>query len=132
MRLSVRRFVERRARGCCEYCQVSQIDRAYPYHIEHIIARQHDGSDAVSNLCYACRECNAAKGPNLAGYWRGQIVPLFNPRRQRWNRHFRWKGPRLVGRTLVGKITIKVLDMNNPDRLALRAFLIAQDRFPPA
>lgn len=131
MRASVRRFVERRAKGRCEYCQVNQADRAFPYHVEHIIARQHEGSESPSNLCYACREYNAAKGPNLAGYWRGQIVPLFNPRRQKWERHFRWNGPRLIGRTRVGKVTIKVLDMNSRLRLELRAYLISDGRFPP-
>lgn len=76
-------------------------------------------------------ECNLAKGPNLSGYLRGKIVPLFHPRRQAWKRHFYWRGLILVGRTLSGKVTVKVLNINDPRRILLRQSLIAEGRFPP-
>jgi hypothetical protein len=53
------------------------------------------------------------------------------PRHQRWNRHFRWDGPLLVGSTKCGKATIRVLDMNNKDRCRMREILIALGAFPP-
>ncbi len=37
----------------------------------------------------------------------------------------------MIGRTLVGKVTIKVLGINDRDRLKLRALLIANGTFPP-
>lgn len=125
------RRVTRRADNRCEYCRLHQDDDFYTFHIEHVIAQQHGGSDWSTNLCLACRECNQAKGPNLAGYWKGRLVPLFNPRRQNWNRHFRWSGPRLIGKTLTGKVTVKVLNINAQARVLLRSFLIAEGRFPP-
>jgi hypothetical protein len=132
MSLVLRRLAAQRARGRCEYCRIHQDDdELFAFHVDHIVARQHSGSNALSNLCFSCRECNFAKGTNLAGFWHGQIVPLYNPRRQSWLRHFRWRRPRLIGRTLVGKVTIKVLGINEPDRVDLRAFLIAAERFPP-
>jgi hypothetical protein len=49
----------------------------------------------------------------------------------KWFRHFRWDGPRLVGRTAVGRATVAVLDMNDEDRVELRQSLIDEGVFPP-
>jgi hypothetical protein len=71
---------------------------------DHVIARKHGGGTAEDNLALACFYCNSAKGPNIAGIdpQSGQLVPLFNARRQSWPRHSRWVGPCLVGRTRIG------------------------------
>jgi 5-methylcytosine-specific restriction endonuclease McrA len=37
------------------------------HHIEHIIAKQHGGSDDSENLALACHRCNVRGGPNLTG-----------------------------------------------------------------
>jgi len=79
--------------------------------------------------------CNRHKGPNLAGIdWqtsRTKLVRLYNPRRHQWARHFAWDGPRLVGRTAIGRVTVEVLAMNDPVRIAVREQLIAEGVFPP-
>jgi hypothetical protein len=67
----------------------------------------------------------------LAGMIGGKIIVLFHPRRQSWKRHFRWRGPSLVGRTLVGKVTVQVLNINDPARVSVRESLCAEGRFPP-
>lgn len=65
---ATRAFVRRRAQKRCEYCLAHQDDYDfYVFHIEHIIPRQHGGSDNVENLCLSCPPCNAAKGTNLTG-----------------------------------------------------------------
>jgi hypothetical protein len=132
MKAAARRIVERRAGYRCEYCHLHQDDYHLAYHVEHVIARQHGGSDRLANLCFSCPECNFAKGPNVAGYWHGRVVPLFNPRRQLWSRHFCWDGPRLVGKTLAEKVTVKLLNINGKDRIRLRTFLVAEGRHPQA
>ena len=71
------------------------------------------------------------KGPNLSGLLDDKIVPLFHPRRQIWARHFEWDGPTLVGKTLCGKATINVLNINDPRRIRMRQILIDEGRFPP-
>jgi hypothetical protein len=58
-------------------------------------------------------------------------VRLFHPRRQRWSRHFLFDGPVIVGRTQCGRATVAILVLNAPDRVELRAELIAAGRFPP-
>jgi hypothetical protein len=129
---TTRALVRQRAKGYCEYCQLHQSDSDYqPFHIEHIVPKQHGGSDEEGNLCLACSECNWAKGPNLAGLLSGKLVALFHPRKQRWHRHFAWHGTILVGKTTVGTVTVQVLDVNASHRVLLRENLALEGRFPP-
>jgi len=68
-----------------------------------------------------CFRCNSHKGPNLAGWdEKSGVVRLFNPRRDLWAEHFRWSGPRLTGKSLVGRTTVNVLCMNRPEIVQLR------------
>src|SRR5205823_4727417 len=101
-----------------------------PFEIEHIVPKQHQGATSLRNLAYSCLYCNRHKGPNLSGLYRQgarpQLVRLFNPRRHKWSRHFRWDGPRIVGRTPIGRVTVEVLAMNDPVRVALRQELIEE------
>jgi hypothetical protein len=78
--------------------------------------------DGEHNLALACPQCNLHKGPNLAGIdpLSGAIEPLFNPRRQSWADHFEARGPYLFGRTPTGRVTVRVLAMNDEARIDLR------------
>jgi hypothetical protein len=132
MDAATRQFVRERAGQGCEYCRFHQDHEAFfRFHIEHIVAKQHGGSDVLDNLALACHHCNEHKGPNLSGVdpQTGKVVRLFHPRRQRWRRHFRFAGPFVVGRTRCGRATVVVLAMNAPDRVELRAQLIAAGLF---
>lgn len=130
---SLEEFVWRRAAGRCEYCRMAQRHDELPFEIDHIIARQHGGPTVASNLALACFACNHHRGPNLSGIdWKTKrIIRLFHPRRHRWQRHFRWDGPVLVGRTAIGRATIAVLAINLPYRVRQRAQLIGEGVFPP-
>lgn len=125
-------LVRRRAGECCEYCRLPQQFSSARLEIEHIVAEQHGGDRAASNLALACFACNRHKGPNLGGIdpKTRKKVWLFDPRRHKWPRHFRWNGPILVGRTPIGRATIAVLGINLPHRVAQRAALIAEGVFP--
>jgi hypothetical protein len=134
MRRSVRRLVRLRAGQRCEYCQLHESDQPLlAFHIEHIIAKKHHGSDEPDNLAWACLECNLGKSSNLSGrdFLTGRVVALFNPRRQRWSRHFAWQGARLGGLTACGRATVDVLNINAPHRIELRELLIRGGAFPP-
>ena len=113
MDAALRNTVRRRARSRCEYCLLPEAYApAVPFQIEHVIARQHGGPTALSNLALACHHCNLHKGPNLTGIdpVSRRLVRLFHPRRMKWSRHFRWDGPALVGRTPVAKLEVPVLN----------------------
>lgn len=127
----LRTLVRERARGCCEYCHVPERYSSLRFQLDHIIAEQHGGPTSSGNLAVACFACNHHKGPNLAG-----IDPktrrkawLFHPRRHAWNRHFRWIGAILVGRTPIGRVTIAVLAINLPHRVTQRAALMGEGVF---
>ncbi len=46
-----REFVRQRAAGACEYCALPEYASVLPHQIDHIVGRQHRGSDEVDNLC---------------------------------------------------------------------------------
>ena len=127
------RRIRERANNCCEYCRLPQQFSSITFQIDHVIAEQHAGQTAFNNLALACFADNHHKGPNLGGIdpKTGRRTWLFNPRRQKWDRHFGWTGPVLIGRTPVGRATIAVLQINAPHRIAQRAALIAEGVFPP-
>jgi hypothetical protein len=104
------------------------------FEVEHVIAKQHGGTDALGNLAFACLHCNRHKGPNLSGIdqltSRTKLVRLFHPRRHRWNYHFSFNGPRIVGRTPIGRVTVNVLNMNALLMVALREELIEEGLYP--
>jgi hypothetical protein len=156
---TTRRLVIDRAGNVCEYCRLPQSAYPVPFEIDHVIAKQHGGTDAQRNLALACLHCNGHKGPNLSGIdplgsqfvpvrlfnprasvracisfiTRSQFVPvrLFNPRRHKWSKHFRSRGGELHGRTAIGRATIVALALNDPVMVALREELIGQGLFPP-
>ena len=103
------------------------------HQIDHIIARQHGGSEDASNLALCCVHCNLHKGPNVAGIdsITQEVVRLYHPRRDKWREHFAWRGAVLIGLTSVGRATIQVLAVNDPNTIAVREALVTEGRFPP-
>ena len=115
--------VRERAENACEYCCMPRsCYPTVPFPVDHIIARQHRGPTALHNLALACLHCNSHKGTNLTGIDPAtkRTTRLFNPRRHKWDRHFRWHGPYLIGKTGVGRTTVEVLAMNHPDVIQVR------------
>ena len=133
MNQSLDRRVRERAKNRCEYCRVPADISVFTFPLDHIIAQQHGGATTFENLALSCPHDNYHKGPNIAGLdpETGRLTRLFNPRRQRWSAHFAWDGPLLVGKTAVGRTTIRVLNMNHPEAVRLRRLLIAAGLFPP-
>ena len=85
MDVATAQFVRERARNRCEYCGLPQEFSGLRFHIEHIVARQHGGTDDLGNLALACPECNFQKGTNLTSVdpETGLVNPLFHPRQDR-------------------------------------------------
>jgi hypothetical protein len=135
MKAFLRALARTRAQGRCEYCRLHEDDLPlFSFHIEHdVLPKKHGGTDDPRSLAWSCHYCNLAKSSNLSGrdVATGRIVVLFNPRRQRWKRHFAWDGPRLLGLTPCGRATIAVLNINTSHRVELRELLIEAGRFPP-
>jgi hypothetical protein len=133
MNVSLVRLIWERAEGRCEYCKIPQEADDRPFEIDHIISRKHQGPTVASNLALSCFRCNSFKGSDIGGR-EGKsrtLTPLFHPRRHKWTKHFQWQGPYLVGRTPIGRVTVAILQINDPLRVELREGLIAEGVFPP-
>lgn len=121
-----RETIRDRANGACEYCRVTESILDKTFHVEHIVAKQHGGSDEVNNLAFACDRCNSFKGPNLASVdpLTGGIVLLFHPRTHLWRDHFYIERGRVTGRTPVGRATVNLRQMNAIERVTVRLLMI--------
>jgi 5-methylcytosine-specific restriction endonuclease McrA len=119
----VRELVRDRARSACEYCRIPQsATLLIPFHVEHIVPKQHGGSDEPEGLALACDRCNLHKGPNLSSIDpdSGAVTRLFDPREDRWSDHFVLREGYISGVTPTGRATVRLLNMNAPRRVQLR------------
>ena len=124
---SLREQVRQRAEDRCEYCHLHQSAAPFfTFHLEHVRARQHGGTDDLSNRALACPDCNASKGTNPSAYdpESDVLVFLFNPRVHSWDEHFETRRPLIVGRTPIGRATVQLLGMNDDERAEMRAELL--------
>ena len=133
MKAFLKRRVWQRAKGVCEYCQMPSRYYLAPFQIDHVIADQHGGRLTLANTALACFHCNLCKGPNIAGKdpVTGRTTRLYHPRQDHWSDHFRWHGVRIIGRTAIGRTTIRVLDMNHSAYMLVRRVLRENGLFLP-
>lgn len=128
----LRRLVAERAGDCCEYCLISQDDSFFPFEVDHIISEKHGGETIPENLCLSCPNCNAHKGSDIGSIDRetDRLTPLFNPRQQAWGEHFRLEGALIQPLTPEGRVTVTLLMINHPDRVAERQVMLRLNRYP--
>jgi len=131
----LRRTVQERARGCCEYCKAPVSHCPGNFHIDHIIPVSKGGLTILENLAYSCGGCNPKKSAKTTATdpATGQKIPLFHPRKDDWNDHFKWDENKLhiIGITLKGELTIQTLDMNRQGLINLRGLLKEKGLHPP-
>jgi hypothetical protein len=122
----VREFVYSRAGARCEYCLLPETAAFVPLEVDHIIARKHGGPATADNLALACSLCNKHKGSDLTSIdpETGEITPLFHPRQQKWYAHFRLEDASIVPLTASGRVTVRLLQLNAPTRIAERRLLV--------
>lgn len=129
----LRRVVEERAAGRCEYCGVAQIGQEATFHVDHIVPLAVGGPTDAENLALACVSCSLRKGARNVGVdpGTGDIVSLFHSRMDKWSDHSCWAGVVLVGQTPTGRATIEALQMNRPLALAIREESLQRGHHPP-
>ena len=129
---AMRRQVSTRADRLCEYCLISEDDTFLGCHVDHIISIKHGGSTTVDNLAYACVVCNRQKGSDLGSIdWKTRnLVRFFNPRLDRWSEHFSLQEARIISRTSIGEVTIRILGFNSDSQIVERQTLIDEKRYP--
>jgi 5-methylcytosine-specific restriction endonuclease McrA len=106
---ATKQLIRERAGFICEYCHSSERLSASRFTIDHIIPVSLGGSDDANNLALACRRCNERRYNFVAGFdpETQQIVPIFNPREQKWTSHFIWtdNGTVIKGISPTGRAT---------------------------
>jgi hypothetical protein len=128
----LRKLVIKRASERCEYCLIHQKFSIYTHEVDHIIAVKHGGETTAENLALSCLSCNRHKGSDFATIDQvtGEIVPLFNPRRQIWHEHFYIQNAKIEGKTQIGQGTARLLQFNVSNRLLQRQVLMNQGQYP--
>ena len=137
-RLSPRlyRQVATRARDRCEDCGLPQAAEVMDLTVDHVVPRAGQGSTELSNLALACLACNSRKWKftQSTDSLTGRQVPLDDPRRQRWQDHFRWIDDdltRIEGKTATGRATVELLQMNSRRAVQIRRWLMLVGLHPP-
>jgi hypothetical protein len=98
----------------CEYCLLAIFDAGLPH------------------LAFACYLCNRYKGSDIASLHptTGELVRLYDPRKDRWEEHFRLAGPVVEPLTGIGAATAQLLRLNVTDRVVERKLLQSLNRYP--
>ncbi|MBD1833804.1 HNH endonuclease [Cyanobacteria bacterium FACHB-472] len=131
----VRNQVRAQASDRCGYCRSLQKYVLGILEIDHLIPIAKGGTDDEENLWLACRLCNNYKGTQTHGRdpVTGRLIRLFNPRHQRWSRHFNWSEDRtqIIGKTICGRATVIALQLNNIIAVMVRREWVAAGWHPP-
>jgi hypothetical protein len=128
----LRRLVQERAQGKCEYCLIHEDFVMAPHEPDHILSEKHAGATTAENLAWACTLCNRFKGSDVGSFdpLSQKFVPLFNPRAQHWHRHFKLNGAVIEPVTASGRVTVFLLRFNDIARVDDRAVLIESEDYP--
>jgi hypothetical protein len=132
---ALRRGVRDRAGDRCEYCRHPASFSCAPFVCEHVVPRARGAGGSLAELAWACPACNGHKysKTHARDPQTGRMVRLYNPRLQRWSRHFAWGRDFLVieGRTATGRATVAALHLNSRALVNLRRALLAVGEHPP-
>lgn len=127
--------IRRDARHRCGYCLGQQRHIFVWLAIEHLHPRAKGGRSIRENLWLACPYCNTFKSSQTHG-----IDPktqrktlLFNPRKQRWKRHFEFGEDQatILGKTACGRATVDALNLNFEMALDTRREWVSVGWYPP-
>jgi hypothetical protein len=129
----LRQLVHERAGGACEYCLMPEIAVLVSHEVDHVIAEKHGGKTESANLALACTICNKHKGSDLASIdpVTGEIVRLFQPCGDCWLEHFQLRDGEIVPLTAIGRVTVRLLQLNRAERRLERKGLMAAGVLPP-
>jgi hypothetical protein len=77
--------------------------------------------------------CNQNKGSDIATFIdeeTDQLVRFFNPRKDDWHEHFQVNDGEILPLSSIGRATIRILGLNQTERIILRKMLIEIGFYP--
>ncbi|WP_373511857.1 HNH endonuclease [Persicitalea sp.] len=116
----------------CEYCLRPEKASFLKFQIDHIISRKHGGLTISENLAYTCPVCNNSKGSDVGTVLEDEetFVRLYNPRKYKWQDHFEINEGAILAKSDIGSATIKILNLNDVNRILERLDLIEAGILP--
>jgi hypothetical protein len=127
--------IRKQARYRCGYCLVGEHLIGMQMEFEHLVPLAEGGQTLEENLWLSCRNCNGFKHSQTKAIdpESGLVAPLFNPRRQNWNEHFRWSEDRteIIALTPEGRASVVALRLNNPLTVVARRLWVSAGWWPP-
>jgi HNH endonuclease len=133
--VELRNRIRAHDRNRCCYCLTTESNSGIRMTCDHFWPRTKDGKTSFENLCLACRSCNEFKSNTTEALdtISGETVGLFNPRLHNWPTHFEWiaDSTEVVGISAIGRVTVTVLQMNNPAIVAARRRWVSVGWHPP-
>ena len=128
----LRRSVAERAGFRCEYCRLREDDFYDFFQIDHIRSLKHAGQTELKNLAFSCPDCNAYKGSDIGTFLGdGSVITRFyNPRTDDWFEHFEVVEGAIYAQTDIGEATIRILRLNDLDRIIIRQELTKDGLYP--
>ena len=114
--------------GKCVYCQMPSSLKGYEsFGVDHYRPQKSFPglSCTYSNLYYCCNSCNSAKGsywPSPAAKELTEFIP--NPCDHRMFENLRYSGAVVDWKTMAGKTAVRLLDLNDPEAVDYREFVI--------
>jgi hypothetical protein len=79
--------------------------------------------------------CNSFKHDKITAFdpVTQQEYPLFHPRKVDWNEHFKWNEDftKIIALTPIGRVTIKMLQLNRTTLINIRKALLLLKKHPP-
>ncbi len=132
---TLRHRVTEQARRRCGYCLSQEAITGFPMEVDHIFPKSLGGLTVEDNLWLACSLCNNHKGIRVTAEdpESAEIVRLFNPRFQSWDKHLSWSdsGIYIIGITAIGRATAKALKLNRPSLVEARKIWVDAGWHPP-
>lgn len=118
----MRQAVAKRADCQSEYCHIHRDDAFYSFQIDHTISLKHGGETFLDNLAFSCLPCNLNKSSDVGTISppRQIFIRLFNPRMDPWDKCFSVGSGKIYPETSIGEATIKVLKLNESERIIER------------
>ena len=133
--VELRRQVEERANGRCEYCLCPAAYALHTFECEHIIPTSKDGETELDNLAWACAGCNRFKAARMEAVdpQTERVAVLYRPRTDTWQDHFAWSDnfTQMIGISSCGRATIAALRLNRIGVVNVRQLLLMVGKHPP-
>jgi len=102
------------------------------FEIDHVISLRHGGISGAENLAFSCLYCNQNKAADIGTMLlpTETFIRFFNPRKDRWNDHFEISGSLILPKTDIGEATIKMLKLNDVERIIERQTWLDAGLYP--